>query len=399
MSRTMSLGLCVAILSLTWSLALPANAAPAPKTSSRASNIDLTGGGLFPTEVVGPAARDSLATIEAVGLPFSGASTASPFQRTVRKIGGSGFVVSAEGHVITSPFTVRDAKLVNVTISGKTYEAKIVAEDEFYELSLLKIDDPEARGVRFKPVQWGNSDEMIVGRPVVVMGSPATLDKTMTYGFVTNIRDIRLRGAGGLSTGVLVPDALEIDAAIVPSNYGGPVFNERAEVIAVVNRWTGRETGQQNLNYSVPSNVIKPIVDQLIASGRAFHPWLGLEPYFTYNQSKSFAIYVGVPIRKPNPATGEAYGIVGYFVNSVSVLSPAAEAGIARGDLILKYNGELLKDTKDLEVRILKLKRGESFTLTLVRNGKVYNKRITIADRPTIKEMNEEGIRPQFYGI
>lgn len=399
MSRTMSCRLLSLTLLMTLAAIAPVQAAPAPKAPTRASNIDMTAGGLFPTEVVGPIARPSLATVEAIGLPFSGASTASPFQRTVRKIGGSGFIVSADGHIITSPYTVRDAKIVNVTIEGETYEAKIVAEDEFYELSLLKVDDPKARGKKFVPVQWGDSDAMVVGRPVIVMGSPATLDKTMTYGFVTNRRDVRLRGAGGLSTGVLVPDGIEVDAAIVPSNYGGPVFNERAQVVGVVNRWTGRESGQQNLNYTVPSNIVRPIVEQMISRGRAFHPWFGIEPFATYNASKNLAVYIGVPTRMTNPETNEPYGIVGVLINSVSVASPASQSGLLRGDLILKWNGELIKDTKALEKRVLDLRQNESFTLTIIRNGKVLSKRITIADRPTIKEMQEEGIRPQFYGI
>lgn len=390
------LGACLALALLLTTGLEPAGAQPAPKT--RASNIDLTKEGLFPTEVVGPLARPSMATIEAVGLPYSGASLASPFQRTVRKIGGTGFVLTPDGYILTSPHTVQDAEFLKVTIEGETYEAKHIADDEFYEVSLIKIDDPKARGVRFQPVRWGNSDQMPVGSPVVVVGSPVSLDKTLTYGFVTNIRDVRLRGAGGLSTGVLVPDGIEIDAAIVPSNYGGPVFNAQAEVIGIVNR---RSTAgrQQNLNYTIPSNIIKPIVDQMLARGRAFHPWFGVEPYIPYANSKNLAIYLGVPLREINPETNEPYGIVGVLVGAVAVASPAAEAGLARGDLLLKFDGRMIKDTKALEVAVLGLRENQSFTLTLVRNGQVISKRITIADRPTIKEMQDRGIQTQFYGI
>ena len=123
------------------------------------------------------------------------------------------------------------------------------------------------------------------------------------------------------------------------------------------------------------------------------------EPFATYNASKNLAVYIGVPTRMTNPETNEPYGIVGVLINSVSVASPASQSGLLRGDLILKWNGELIKDTKALEKRVLDLRQNESFTLTIIRNGKVLSKRITIADRPTIKEMQEEGIRPQFYGI
>ncbi|HYE79415.1 MAG TPA: trypsin-like peptidase domain-containing protein [bacterium] len=377
--------------------AAPAVAAPARKAPRAGASP--TTNEQFPTEVVAPIATPSLATVEAIGLPFSGASTATPFQRTIRKVGGSGFVVSAEGHVVTSPHTVQDAKFVNVTIEDVKYEAKVITTDEFYELTLLKVDDPKAAGKRFTPVRWGKSRDMVVGNPVVVMGSPATLDKTITYGFVTNIRDIRLRGTRGLSTGVLVPDALEMDAAIVPSNYGGPVFNGNGEVIGVVNRYTGPESGQANMNYMVPSDAIKPIVDQLLTKGRAFHPWFGIEPYAPYGGSKNLAVYLGVPIREINPDTGEPYGIVGVLVNSVAVGSPAYDAGIQRGDLILKINGRIIKDTKDLELTILSMKQNQSFTCTIVRARQVYTKRITIADRPTLKEQQERDIRIQRFGI
>ncbi|MEO7994840.1 MAG: trypsin-like peptidase domain-containing protein [bacterium] len=378
---TASLGLC--ILGLT--LAFPGSALAEREK--------------FPTEIVGPIAAPSMVTVEAVGLPFSGASTASPFQRTVRKVGGSGFLVTSDGYIITSAHTVQDAEYLNVTIEGKKYEAKFICDDEFYEIALLKIDDPDARGKHWTPVKWGSSGAMRVGNPVVVIGSPASLDRTMTYGFVTNVRDVRMVGPGGRSTGVLVPACLEMDAAIVPANYGGPTFNAAGQVVGIVNRYTAPETNQQDMNYALPSDVMKPIVDQLVAKGRAFHPWFGVEPYANYSNDKNLAIYLGVPTREINPETGQSYGIVGVLVDRVAELSPAAEAGLIKGDLILKFNGKLVRDTKDLELAVLGLHAGESFTLTIVRNGKVSSKRITIADRPTTKEQQERDIRLLFYGI
>lgn len=331
----------------------------------------------FPSLKVYEKVKDSLVSITSVELPYSGYGLYNAYLKIITSQGGTGFIVTEDGYVLTYLGTVQESEIVKVTAEGKEYEADVVAKDEFYDLALLKIDDPDAEGKKFKPVVWGDSDKVLRGDPVIVIGDPAGgVDKTLTYGFVTNFRDYRLQGPRSFD-GILVPNAIEIDASITRGNYGGPVFNANGEVIAVVNRLAAG--GQEDMNYTIPSNVIKKAFDQLYERGEVFHPWFGIFPYNDYN--KRLAVYMGVPIREIDPTTNEPYGIVGVLVDDVAATSPASRAGIRKGDLILKINGQILRSQSQLEKMILAMEEDQTFDVVIVRNGEVFYKRIRIAEK------------------
>jgi serine protease Do len=332
----------------------------------------------FPSISVFEKVKDSMVSITSVELPYSGYGFYSAYTKTILTSGGTGFLVTEDGYVLTYLGTVQKSEIVKVTLNDEEYEADVVATDEFYDVALLKIDDPDAEGVVFKPITWGNSDDTLRGDPVVVVGDPSGgIDKTLTYGFITNFRDLRLAGPHNFD-GVLVPDSIEIDASITRGNYGGPVFNASGEAIAVVNRLAA---GREDMNYTIPSNIMKSIYDQLYERGEVFHPWFGIFPY--NNLDLRLAVYMGIPIKEDNPETGEPYGIVGILIDDVAATSPAARAGLRKGDLLLKVNGELLRTRRQLEKIILAMEEDQTFDLVLVRNGEVFYKRIRIAERAT----------------
>lgn len=345
----------------------------------------------FPSISVFEKVKDSMVSVTSVELPYSGYGLYSAYTRTIVETGGTGFIVTDDGYVLTYLGTVQRSEIVRVTVGDKEYDADVVATDEFYDVALLKIDDPEARGVVFQPVEWGNSDELLRGDPVVVVGDPAGgIDKTLTYGFATNFRDLRLASPTGALDGVLIPKAIQIDATISRGNYGGPVFNSKGQVIAVVNR--AAAGGREDMNYTIPSNIMYNVFTQLYERGEVFHPWFGVFPYFDLN--KRLSVYLGIPIREIDPETGEPYGIVGILLDEVAATSPASRAGLRKGDLLLRIDGQILRKQADLERIVRALEEDQTFDLTLIRNGEVFYKRIRVANRP--KDYANIGLRPSI---
>ena len=330
----------------------------------------------FPSISVFEKVKDSMVSITSVELPYSGYGRYSAYTKTILTSGGTGFIVTDDGYVMTYLGTVEESEIVKITIGEDEYEADVVATDDFYDIALLKIDDPDAEGVEFKPVVWGDSNDIMRGDPIVVVGDPAGgVDKTLTYGFVTNFRDLRLAGPHNFD-GVLIADAIEIDASITRGNYGGPIFNYKGEVIAVVNRLAA---GKEDMNYTIPGNMMKGLYDQLYERGEIFHPWFGVFPYD--NLDKRLSVYLGIPMREINPETDEPYGIVGVLLDDVAATSPAARSGLRKGDLLLEINGVLLRTQKQLEKIILSMEEDQTFAITVVRNGEVFYKRIRVQDR------------------
>jgi len=325
----------------------------------------------FPPVRVAERSSGCLVTVESVGLPFAGISILDPFQRTIAEMGGTGFIVREDGYILTSPNVVSDAEILTVNYKGEDYDATVEVIDDYYDLALLRIDAPN-----LEPVIWGNSTPVSVGQPVVVMGAPAGLEQTLTYGFVTNIRDFRVTGPRGYD-GMLVLDGFVIDAALHSGVNTGPVFNGNGECIAIVSRRSGG--GESNIGYTIPSNLVRDIVDQMIRNGQVCHPWLGIFPHYDYN--RALALYMGIPINEVDPETGAVYDVVGVLVSTVAETSPAAESGIVRGDLLLKADGRLLRTVKDLEEIILNKGCGDEVDLTIIRNYELRFITIEIGDK------------------
>jgi serine protease Do len=310
-------------------------------------------------------------TVESVGLPFAGFSVLNPFQRTISQMGGTGFIVRSDGYILTSPNVVKDAEMLTVTYQGEDYDATVEVIDEYYDLALIKINK-----TGLPTAAWGDSDVVSQGEPVVVMGAPAGLEQTLTYGFVTNIRDFRVVGPRGYD-GMLILNGFVIDAALHEGVETGPVFNSEGEVISVVSRKSGG--GEENIGYTIPSNLIRRIVDQMISIGKVCHPWLGVFAYGGYD--RTLAIYMGIPVNEVDPETGELYDVVGVLVSAVAETSPAAEAGIVRGDLILRADGKLLQTIKDLEEAVLTKDCGDKIELIIVRNFELRYLTLQIGDK------------------
>jgi serine protease Do len=254
---------------------------------------------------------------------------------------GSGFVLSADGYVVTNDHVVDGAREVKVTFaSGDEYSAKVVGRDPKTELALLKV---EPKGP-LPAVTLGDSDRIRVGDPVIAIGNPFGLDGTVTAGILSaKGRNI---GAGPYD------DFLQTDAAINPGNSGGPLFNMKGEVVGIN---TAIVAGGQGVGFAIPINLAKQLIPQLKEGGRVTRGWLG------------------VAIQPVTPALARSLGLPepkGALVASVNPGGPAAQAGVKPGDVIVEFAGRKLDESAGLPTLVSGVKPGTDAPVAVVRDGK-----------------------------
>ena len=236
------------------------------------------------------------------GLPGREAPGRNP-RRNVRGL-GSGFVINADGYVLTNNHVVAGASEIRVKFAdGREVPGKVVGGDAKTDLALLKV---EATGLPIIPL--GDSAKLEVGEPVMAIGNPFGLEQTVTTGIVSATG--RAIGAGPYD------DFIQTDASINPGNSGGPLVNARGEVIGVNTAIASGNGGSVGIGFAIPTNLVKPIVAQLAESGRVTRAWLGvsIQPV-----TKELAASFGLP------------DTTGALVSGVMDGSPAAQAGLQAG--------------------------------------------------------------------
>jgi serine protease Do len=256
---------------------------------------------------------------------------------------GSGFVVSADGYVITNNHVVNNAATVKLTFQGGAeYDAKVIGTDPKTDLALLKIDSTKT--FDFVPL---TSKEAKVGDWVMAVGNPFGLGGTVTAGIVSaRSRDI---GSGPYD------DYLQIDASINKGNSGGPAFNLEGEVVGVNTAIFSPSGGSVGIGFAIPAAIVKNVVEDLKANGSVTRG------------------YLGVSIQPVTEDIAESLGLdkaEGAIISGLSEKSPALKAGLKQGDTIVKANGEAIDDAKDLSRTVARLKPGSSVPFEIVRDGK-----------------------------
>src|SRR5207248_1531081 len=228
-------------------------------------------------------------------------------RRMVRGL-GSGFVINADGYILTNNHVVDGAADIRVKFSdGRELTGRIVGRDDKTDLALLKVD---ATGLPVIPI--GDSAKLEVGEPVMAVGNPFGLEQTVTTGIVSATG--RAIGAGPYD------DFIQTDASINPGNSGGPLINARGEVVGVNTAIaSGGSGGSVGIGFAIPTNLVKPVVTQLASAGHVVRGWLG------------------VSIQALTPDLAKTFGstdATGALVSSVADGSPAQRAGLKQGDVI-----------------------------------------------------------------
>jgi S1-C subfamily serine protease len=291
---------------------------------------------------------------------------------------GSGFVIDTDGHILTNAHVVEGSDAVTVRVGGEdgdTFDAKVIGADASTDVAVLEVTDGADQ---LEPLELGSSGDVEVGQPVVAIGNPFGLDRTVTAGIVSAVqRQI------SAPNGFAIENVIQTDAPINPGNSGGPLIDANGQVIGI-NSQIEAAGGQGNvgIGFAVPIDTAQEVARQLIDTGEVQHAFVGIS---------------GADI------TPEIAGVLnleedsGALVQSVVPDSPAAEAGIeageaqvsvagqrirAGGDLITAVDGEPVASMDDVVAAVDSKQPGDEIELTVVRAGEERNVTVELTDRP-----------------
>ncbi|WP_426404179.1 S1C family serine protease [Streptomyces sp. R-07] len=288
---------------------------------------------------------------------------------------GTGFVLDTKGHILTNNHVVDGAATsedISVTFSsGETARAKLIGKDTGYDLAVVQVTG--VSGLKALPL--GNSDNVRVGDPVVAIGAPFDLSNTVTSGIISaKERPITAGGEKGDGSDISYVDALQTDAPINPGNSGGPLLDSKAQVIGINSAiraagggsgegegGSASQPGSIGLGFAIPINQGKRVAEELINTGKATHP------------------VIGVSLDMQFQGDGARVGEKGKDGSaSITAGGPAAKAGLRPGDVITKVDGQRVHSGEELIVKIRSHRPGDRLELTLTRNGKELTKTLTL---------------------
>ena len=265
---------------------------------------------------------------------------------------GSGFVIDASGIVITNNHVVGDANdVVVIFTDGRKLKATIVGKDPKVDVAVLKVESDKP----FKTVKFGDSDKMRVGDGVMAVGNPFGLGETVTAGIIS----ARNRN---IDSGPY-DDFLQTDASINKGNSGGPLFNMQGEVIGINTAILSPSGGSIGIGFATPSSSVEPVIDQLEKYHETRRGWLG------------------VRIQPVDDAIADSLGLGkarGALVAGVDDHGPAKPAGIVAGDVIVKFDGKDVKESRDLPRMVAGLAVGKEVQVVVIRNGQEVTKTVTL---------------------
>ena len=277
---------------------------------------------------------------------------------------GSGFIIKANGTVITNNHVIANAEDILVRVGDKEYKAKVVGADPYMDIAVLKMETKD----KFTPVGFGDSDKARVGDWAVAIGNPFGLGGTVTAGIISaRNRDINL---------TRYDDFIQTDASINQGNSGGPLFNLKGEVIGINTAIIAPgQSGSIGIGFAIPANAASNVIDQLMEFGETKRGWLGVRI-----QEVSKEIAEVEKLKK----------IEGALVASVGENSPADKAGIKAGDIILEFDGKKIDTMRTLPKVVANTKVGKSVQLKIWRNKKLITKRLTLGRLESSEEFKEK---------
>lgn len=269
---------------------------------------------------------------------------------------GSGFIVNADGYILTNGHVVENASRINVKLSDKRIlEAVVVGTDPKSDLAVLKIKNPG-----LPPLPFASSDDVAVGDWVAAFGSPFGLEQTVTAGIISaKGREI---GSGSFD------ELLQTDAAINPGNSGGPLVNMQGEVVGINMTLGNGGRGFSGVGFAIPAETARKVYERLVRSGKVNRAW------------------IGVRVQEVTPKIARSFALdraAGALVSEVAPDGPAAKAGVRSGDIILEFNRQRIRTAQDLLSAVANTKVGTSVQGRIVRNGEELSIDVPVGERPS----------------
>lgn len=297
-----------------------------------------------------------------------GPQGAPPATREAQSL-GSGFIVSADGYVVTNNHVIAPderATLEEVTVTlpdGTEYPATVVGTDPQSDLAVLKITRPEA----FPFVRFGDSAHVRAGDWVIAIGNPFGLGGTVTSGIVSAV--LRSTGGGAFNR------YIQTDASINRGNSGGPLFDMQGNVIGINNAIFSPSGGSVGIGFAIPAETASPIVAQLISGEEILRGYLGIQ---IQPLDDDMADALGVEMRR------------GEFIQSVQPGEPAERAGLRAGDVVLAVNGDDVTPDQTLSYLIANIRPGATVPLRILRDGERSSLNVTVGRRPSEAELRQQ---------
>lgn len=272
---------------------------------------------------------------------------------------GSGVFVSADGYIVTNNHVVDGADEVTVTLNTKKqYKAKVIATDANTDLAVIKIE-----GNGFPYLLYGNSDEVKLGQWVLAVGYPLTLETTVTAGIVSakyRFLGINQRNAGRNAN--VVESFIQTDAAVNQGNSGGALVNTSGQLIGINSAIASPTGAYAGYSYAIPVNIVKKVVDDLIKFGTVQRAFLGIRPEANADEDTDSQIKEGD----------------GVVIGEVMSNSAAADAGLKKGDKIIKLDNKAVSTWYELTGTVASYRPGQKLNVTFIRNGKEQSSVLTL---------------------
>jgi serine protease Do len=296
----------------------------------------------------------------------------SPSSRVVPGL-GSGFIVGADGVIVTNAHVIANARTVNVMMrDGSVHPARVLGTDETNDIAVLKID---GRGLPVATL--GNSAAALIGEWAVAIGNPygfvfGNSEPTVTAGVISGVgRNLIARGEGPSA----YFDMIQTDASINPGNSGGPLVNADGEVIGVNSSIYSPSGGSVGIGFAIPINRVRRVVEDLVAHGSVRRPWIGVRLRYPRSDNIREAISAGAVIA------------------TVITGSPAARAGLLPGDVLLRTGSRVIRNPFDWEAIQLDLRVGESVPLRVRRGSREFDVTVAVQDLPEVSAPKVQVLR------
>jgi S1-C subfamily serine protease len=300
---------------------------------------------------------------------------------------GSGFVIDTEGHVLTNNHVVSGANRIQVKLgaSDTTYGANVVGADPATDIALLKVNAPSDQ---LHPLPLGESSKLEVGDPVVAIGNPFGLDRTVTSGIVSALQR-QIQAPNGFS----ISNVIQTDAAINPGNSGGPLIDAAGNVVGINSQIEtgGGGSGNVGIGFAIPIDTARAEIKQLETTGKVEHAFLGISGT---SITPDLARAVNLPVKE------------GVLVQEVVKGAPADKAGIQGGntsatieganfslggDIVTEVNGKKISSMEDVVNIVNAAKPGETLELTVLRGGSTKTISVTLGERPASVKDSQSG--------
>jgi S1-C subfamily serine protease len=307
-------------------------------------------------------------------------------QRQQSTATGSGFLIDDQGHILTNAHVVSGAKRVDVRLGdGEPQQAQIVGTDPSTDIALLKVDQTDGAD----PLQLGDSTKVEVGDPVVAIGNPFGLDRTVTTGIVSALQR-QIQAPNGFS----ISDVIQTDAAINPGNSGGPLIDGDGQVIGINSQIESQSGGNVGIGFAVPIKTAADVVSQLQNGGSVQRAYLGItggDINPTVAQALNLPVQEGVMVEQVlNGGPADDAGIKG-ATGQATIAGQTVPIG---GDIITKVDGSPISGMDDVISAVNGKKPGDDLTLTVWRDGQQKDVSVTLGNRPANAQGQTSSAQP-----